>query len=89
MISVIHQTHDYSHCLGSKRGKGPEARKNLELAGGFSHTCTLLDADWVLTRDGLKRPMFPRSIFAKLSLFPFWRQMLSIARKLRSLFCST
>lgn len=86
VISVIHQTHDYSHCLKGERDKGPEARRNFKLAGGFSGMCTLYDADWVLTTEGLKRPKFPRRFLAGLSLFYPWRLILSIKRKISKLF---
>ncbi len=84
-ISVVHQNHDYSHCLGGKRDKGPEAQKNFELAGGFSNMLSLRDADRVLTKNGLKKPGFPRQIFVKFSLFYPWRLALSIKRKLQQL----
>ena len=83
-ITIIHQNHDYSHSPYGKKGKvvGPETQKNLKLADGFFYMCSLRDADWVLTNDGLKRPPYPRRIFAKLTLFYPWRQLLSIKRKL-------
>ena len=81
VVTVIHQT----HCIDGKRDKGPEARYNIELAGGFSQMLTLRDADWLLTEEGLKRPPFLRKIFSKLSLFYPWRFILGIKRKLQSL----
>ncbi|MBU3934966.1 glycosyltransferase family 2 protein [Patescibacteria group bacterium] len=89
VITVIHQNHDYSHSKygNLKKGKviGPETQKNLKLAGGFFYMCSLRDADWVLTNDGLKRPPYPRRIFAKLTLFYSWRLILGIKRKIQSL----
>ena len=81
VVTVIHQ----NHCIDGKRDKGPEARYNIELAGGFSQMLTLRDADWLLTEEGLKRPPFLRKIFSKLSLFYPWRFILGIKRKLQSL----
>jgi len=86
LITIIHQNHDYSHSSFGKKEKvvGPETQKNLELAGGFVNMCTLRDADWILTSQGLKKPPYPRRIFAKLSLFYPWRKLLGFKRKLQS-----
>lgn len=83
-ITAIHQNHGYSHSLFGKKDRveGPEAQRTLKLAGGLSRMCTLRDADWILTQDGLKKPEFPRSIMAKLSLFYPWRLTLALKRKL-------
>ena len=84
-IDIVHQNHDYSHSnFGKKkRVEGPELQENIKLAGGFSHFCTLREADWILTLEGIKRPKFSRRIFSKLSLFYPWRLLLSIKRKLQ------
>ncbi len=83
-ITVIHQAHDYSHSIYGEKTRvgGPEAGRNLKLAGGFSCMMTLRDANWALVKEGLKRPPFPRIIFAKLSLFYLWRLILAFKRKL-------
>ncbi|MDO8663883.1 MAG: glycosyltransferase family A protein [Candidatus Wildermuthbacteria bacterium] len=87
-ITVAHQNHDYSHSKygNLKKGKvmGPEAQRNFKLAGGFSNMCTLRDADWVLTSNGLRRPLYPRRIFAQLALFYPWRLLLALKRWLFS-----
>ena len=83
IITVVHQSHGYTHCIGGERDRGPEAKRNFELAGGFSHMCTLRDAGWILTPNGLKKPSFPRRIFSELSLFYPWRWLLSIKRKMQ------
>ena len=86
-ITVIHQNHDYSHSkygnLKKRKVMGPETQKNLKLAGGFVNMCTLRDADWILTTQGLSRPKFPRRIFSFLTLFYPWRLLLSIKRRLQ------
>ena len=48
---VVHQNHNYTHVPdGANRvWKGPEARNNLTLAGGYDHAFTLDDATWLLT----------------------------------------
>ncbi len=56
---AVHQNHDYSH-VPHREGsmwEGPEARRNLELAGGRRHWFTLMDATHTLTKNGLKRAM--------------------------------
>ena len=84
-ITVIHQAHGYSHSIYGEKTRvgGPEAERNLKLAGGFVNMCSLRDADWVLTPHGLKKPSFSRRILASLFLFYPWRLLLSIKRKLK------
>ncbi|HOT90773.1 MAG TPA: hypothetical protein PLJ78_04400 [Anaerolineae bacterium] len=50
-IRAIHQNHDYAHIADGADGawKGPEAQRNLALAGGYDHVFTLTDATWLLT----------------------------------------
>jgi hypothetical protein len=53
-LTVVHQAHDYSH-VPAKAGdvlKGPEAKRNLNLAGGWKHIFTLKDATHVLGLGG-------------------------------------
>ena len=58
-VMTIHQDHSYADHPGGTAGKlaGPEARYNVELA--HKRMLTRDNADWILTRDGLRRP--PRS----------------------------
>ncbi len=92
IITTIHQSHDYSHSPWGKEGKlggrveGPEFKRNLTLAGGPLNLLTMIDADWILTSQGLQRPEFPRIIFSKLSLFYPWRVTRVIRRKFRQFF---
>ena len=81
VITAIHQNHNYPH--KKKPFFEIEKQRNLKLAGGFLNMATIRDADWILTKQGLKRPPFFRWIFAKLSLFYPWRLMLSMKRKLQ------
>lgn len=87
MITILHQDHGYTHRLGGKKDvlKKAEGKRNIKLAGGFSRMLTLRDADWILTKDGLKKPEFPRRIFSELSLFYPWRVLLSVKRKIQSI----
>lgn len=50
-VTAIHQNHDYGHIPDGLDGawKGPEAQRNLALAGGYDHVFTLTDATWLLT----------------------------------------
>jgi hypothetical protein len=82
VITAVHQNHDYSHSKfgEKKRVGGPELQSNVKLAGGVTCMVTLRDADWVLGKNGLKRPRFPRRLFPMLSLFLPWRMLLSLKR---------
>ena len=59
MVSVVHQNHDYSHhpegWLGAS--KGIEAKQNIKLAGEIAYS--LLDAQYCLTKKGIKRRVPP------------------------------
>ncbi len=83
VINIIHQNHYYPQ--KKKSFYEIERKRNIKLAGGYSRILTLRDADWILTSQGLKRPGFPRRIFAELSLFFPWRFLLSIKRNLQQL----
>ncbi|MEM3484209.1 MAG: glycosyltransferase family A protein [Candidatus Methanomethyliaceae archaeon] len=50
-VMAIHQNHDYAHIPDGVTGlwKGPEAQRNLALAGGYEHVFILTDATWLLT----------------------------------------
>jgi len=51
VITVIHQSHEYGF---SDVKEGPEAKHNLELAGGYSHVFSIQDATHILRQKGLK-----------------------------------
>ena len=54
---VVHQNHDYNHHKQGAVGvwHGPEAQRNLELAGGSRHRFSISDRTHQLTANGLKR----------------------------------
>lgn len=56
-VLAVHQNHDYAHVPAGEYGawKGPEARRNLALAGGFPHCFTIMDSTHVF-RNGTLRP---------------------------------
>lgn len=84
-VTIIHQNHDYSHSKfgGLKSVTGPEYDKNIKLARGYTCMLTLRDADWVMDKNGLRRPRFPTRIFSMLSMCYPWRVLLSVKRKLQ------
>lgn len=54
VVQAIHQKHDYSHVR--KEGQyAKETKENIGMLGGFSHTFTLRDADFLLTKEGIKK----------------------------------
>ena len=85
VITVLHQNHGRPHLKNVKSiWKGKEAKKELELAGGFSNMCTFREADLLLTTEGLKKPPFFRMILSKIALFYPWRLILSLKRSMFS-----
>jgi len=56
-VKAVHQNHDWSHVAAGKQWtkEGPEAVRNLELAGGWDHIFTLLDANWRMSAGKLRR----------------------------------
>jgi hypothetical protein len=60
-VMVVHQNHDYSHHPHGWMGamKGEESKQNIKLAGGIGHVYSLLDAQYRLTRKGMKRRITP------------------------------
>lgn len=89
-VTIIHQQHDYSHHPQGKDGvwTGPEAKRNLELAGGYSHVFTLKDATHILTPAGLKRVLTKEHLRRYLDtlpvlhpwLAPFWKVVRGLLR---------
>jgi hypothetical protein len=56
-VTVIHQTHDYSHLPGNKPPYGSEvAKRNLALAGGRKCVYNVLDTDLELIDGRVRRP---------------------------------
>jgi hypothetical protein len=77
MVTVAHQNHDYDHIAGGKAAAfiGVESGQNRALAGGYSHLYTLADADYQLTRNGIRR---------KLTLHYFYRRLVTLSETYRS-----
>jgi hypothetical protein len=56
-VTLIHQEHDYRHLEKGRKEvfTGSEARRNVQLAGGWDYLFTIEDADWRLTSAGVER----------------------------------
>jgi hypothetical protein len=80
VVDIIHQNHNYP--AKKKSYFETEKKRNLELAGGLTRVATLRDADWMLTKEGLKRPVLWRRIYSSLTLFYPWRAFLAVKRRL-------
>jgi hypothetical protein len=56
VVPAVHQAHDYGHLSGgrSQAYEGPEARRNIALAGGELHMFNINDVTHRLTPEGLR-----------------------------------
>lgn len=72
VVMVIHQKHDYSHHpLNHDVWQGPEAKRNLELAGGSKYAqFALYDATHLLTLSSLKRALGRKYMLRHLEAAP-------------------
>jgi hypothetical protein len=96
VVTAVHQNHDYDHVAGGAAEvySGPEADRNMELAGGFDKLLFIHDATHVLTRRLLLPALAPRYLgqrWRRLSgstvELPFRRRVVLWARlRLRRLF---
>jgi hypothetical protein len=59
MVTAVHQQHDYSHVRGGREWSysGPEAVRNVQLAGGRKHLYRIDHASHVLISQGLRRQL--------------------------------
>lgn len=83
-IDVIHQNHPYPRKI--EKSFIVEEKINIVLAGGLLNMLNLREADWLLVKEGLVKPKFPRRIFSELALFYPWRIIFFIKRKIDRLF---
>lgn len=61
-VLALHQNHDYAHAGGHKKARfGPEAQRNLALAGGPKNLFTIWDSTHILTAQGLQHRGSSRS----------------------------
>jgi hypothetical protein len=69
---VVHQAHDYLHVPADAGDvfAGPEARRNLKLAGGWKHIFTLNDATHVLRENKPRLAISPKHLQRRLITLP-------------------
>lgn len=84
-IMAVHQNHDYSHFPQGEKEfwEGPEAKRNLELAGGVQHLMNLEDATHILTQLGIQPIPFNkrlRRLLQRMRRNP-WLRPLAVAKK--------
>ena len=85
-VLAVHQNHDYAYHPMGETGvwKGPEAKRNLEMAGGYKHVFTLEDATHILTSSGpkldLSRPRLRRHLDTLPILFPHLHPVVRLVR---------
>ena len=74
VVMALHQNHDYSHNGKDEEWvfQGPEAERNLKLAGGWPQVFTLLDATHSLTPVGMKRALDLQHIWRHLHTLPMF-----------------
>ena len=83
-IMAVHQNHDYAHLPAreAEAWKGPEAKRNLEMAGGYDHVFTLEDATHTLMPSGprldLSLPRLQRHLDTLPNLFPQLRPVIRL-----------
>ncbi len=72
VVTVVHQNHGHGNFPQGEKSfyEGPEAKRNLELAGGPERVFHLGFADWALTARGLQPARSWRSLFFKLRALP-------------------
>jgi hypothetical protein len=82
-VTIIHQNHSYAHLKGGKQEawEGPEAEQNRILAGGYKNAFTILDANWILTPQGLSRPKTPEHLQRRKKTWPVLHPRLHIVRE--------
>jgi hypothetical protein len=71
-LVAVHQDHNYLH-VSSKAGdvwKGPEAKQNLELAGGWKHAFTLDDATHLLANGRPRLAISSKHLLRRVRTLP-------------------
>lgn len=73
VIKVVHQNHDYTYHPAGEKGvwEGEEARRNREIAGGWSHLYSIDNATHIITIECIKRAWGYRHIRAYLKSIKF------------------
>lgn len=87
VVTIAHQNHESYADLRRKRKawrQDPAAMAALREAGGFSSMLTLREADYVLTPEGLRRPLSNR-ILSALARTSAYRRTLGFKRQLQGI----
>jgi hypothetical protein len=87
VLEVIHQNHGYGHHPKGYTGvwKGPEAERNMQLAGGLEHYFTIEDATHRLTRRGLRPALDLTHLQRRWRVLPaLWAPAAAVVRVRRS-----
>lgn len=85
-IMAVHQEHGHADHPGGEEEfwKGPEAKRNIELAGGIDHAFHIGFADWTLTHKGLRPARSWSSLYFRLRALPVvnprWRFLLPLVK---------
>lgn len=83
VITAIHQNHNYNHLrYGARQYRGSEMQENIRLAGGYGNMMTLREADWVLSKNGLERPAWPRRCLSVVARSRAYQGALGIKRRI-------
>jgi hypothetical protein len=87
IIRAVHQNHapNYGPMVKNEARK-KEVSYNRELALDNANSFTIREANLILTKDGFKKPSFPRSINPRLAFYPPWRFLVNIRRKIKNYF---
>jgi len=81
-VCLVHQPHP--RAASDDPGFLRECREVVRLFDGMAeHAMSLLDADWLWRDDRLVRPTGLRRLHAAMSLFPPYRSMVGLRRRLR------
>lgn len=91
MITAVHQNHGHSDYPGGEDEfwKGPEAKRNVQLAGGPDNAFTMDYITVLLTPSGLKPAIAPKNIYFRLRaiavLYPRLRFLLPLFKTLEKI----
>jgi hypothetical protein len=82
-VMALHQNHDYSHHPGGEEGIafGVEAKRNLELAGGYAFVFRLEDATHLLTPGGLRLDLSRERLARRIDRLPLLHPRVARAKR--------
>lgn len=89
ILMLIHQNHNHRTHKGTKNNvwhKDIYAKQTLKTIGGFSHMLTLREADYVLLKQGLEFPPFPRNLLSVFARYQLYCEALGLKRYLKQYF---